>query len=245
MIVLRSALFALWFFFGTFLVVFLGMPVLRRGEMRVVRYAGFWARVMLLGLHRICGVTWTASGLEHLPQEGPALIASMHQSAFDTIIWARLAPRFAYVFKRELKTIPIFGRYMIESGMIEVDRAGGGTAMRNLLRATDRAVAGNRQIVIFPQGTRAAPDAPIELLPGVAAMAARSGLPVIPVVTDSGRLWGRASFLKRPGVIRVVILPPLPAGLSRGELMERLAAIYADAPAHLASAVDNPVRTPS
>jgi len=53
--------------------------------------------------------------------------------------------------------------------------------------------------VIFPEGTRSAYGQVGNLQPGIAAMAARSRLPVVPVVTDSGRLWGRRAFRKRPG----------------------------------------------
>ena len=245
MILLRSALFALWFYGGTFAITFGGLPVLRLGEARVLAYSRFWAGAMLGGLRRICGVRWQVSGREHLPAEGAALIASMHQSAFDTLIWIMLLPRYTYVFKRELSRVPIFGRYLAASGMISVDRNAGGAAMRGLLRAVDRAQADDRQIVIFPEGTRVPPGQYAELLPGVAAIATRTGLPIIPVLTDSGLSWGRRAFRKHPGVIRVAIQPPLPAGLPRGELMVRLTAVFADAAARLAPSVDNSVSAPT
>jgi 1-acyl-sn-glycerol-3-phosphate acyltransferase len=244
MMLLRSALFAVWFYGGTFVTTFLGLPVLRLGRPRVARYARFWARLMLAGYRHICRVRWEVTGVEHLPAEGPALIASMHQSAFDTLIWIALLPRFTYVFKRELSRIPIFGGYLIASGMIPVDRAAGGTALRALLRETDRAVAGSRQIVIFPEGTRVPPGQRVALLPGVAAMAARSGLPVIPVLTDSGLLWGRNAFRKQPGVIRVAVQPPLPPGLPREEVMARLEALFAQASTILAATPCPPSPSP-
>jgi 1-acyl-sn-glycerol-3-phosphate acyltransferase len=229
MIVLRSALFAVWFYVGTFLVTFLGLPVLRLGQPRVLAYAQWWGRLMLAGLRRICRIEWEVTGLEHVPMDAPALLASMHQSAFDTLIWIALAPRFTYVFKKELSGIPIFGGYLLASGMIAVDRKAGGAAMRALLRDTDRAMADRRQIVIFPEGTRVAPGRRVDLQPGVAAIAARARLPVIPVVTNSGLFWGRNAFLKRPGTIRVAVQPPLPTGLPRDELMLRLAEVFAKA----------------
>jgi len=79
-----------------------------------------------------------------------------------------------------------------------------------------------RQIVIFPEGTRAGIGAMLPLQPGVAALAARTRLPVIPVLTDSGRCWGRRAFQKRPGTIHVRILRPLPADLKRDQLMRCL-----------------------
>ncbi len=55
-------------------------------------YARLWARLVLDGLRVLCGITWQVSGLAAPAVERPALIASMHQSAFDTLVWEVLAP---------------------------------------------------------------------------------------------------------------------------------------------------------
>lgn len=235
---LRSALFSVWFFGLTLVLCIASPPVLLLGQWRIVAYARTWARLALAGLRVTCGISWDVSGLEHLPLEGPALIASQHQSAFDTMVWAVLAPRFSYVLKQELTRIPLFGALLRRSGMIAIDRRAGPAALRALLRAADRARAERRQVVIFPEGTRVAPGEQVPLHPGVAALAVRMRLPVIPVVTNSGEHWGRRAFRKRPGVIRVAVLPPLPAGLGRDELLARLAAIFAQG---LPQPVDNSV----
>ena len=244
MIVVRSALFNLWFYGLTIVMGFGGLVCHLLGWRSAVAYARIWARLLLGGLRVICGVSWTLTGTEHLPPTGPALLASMHQSAFDTIIWVLLAPEFSYVLKVELTRVPLFGSLLNRAGMIPVDRRAGMAAMRGLLRESDRAKAEGRQIIIFPEGTRAPPGEHLPLQPGVAAIATRTELPVIPVVTDSGLHWGRRAFRKYPGVIHIAVQPPLPAGLPRAEILGRLEAIFADAPARLASAVDNSVGEP-
>ena len=110
------------------------------------------------------------------------------------------------------------------TGMIAVDRSGGANALRGLVREGERAMREGRQIVIFPEGTRAEPGAMLPLQPGVAALAARTRLPVIPVVTDSGHCWGRRAFHKRPGTIHIRVLEPIPPELRRDQLMQRLEA---------------------
>ena len=119
----------------------------------------------------ICGVHLQSSGLEHLGS-GAALIASRHQSAFDTFVWLALVPRCSYVLKRELLRVPLLGPLLPLAGMIAVDRSGGAGALRGLMRDGDRAVREGRQIVIFPEGTRAEPGAILPLQPGIAALAA-------------------------------------------------------------------------
>jgi 1-acyl-sn-glycerol-3-phosphate acyltransferase len=150
------------------------------------------------------------------------VVAAKHQSAFDTVIWLGLLPDTAYVLKKELLAIPLYGWHLRKSGMIPVDRAGGGPALRGMLRQAQAALAEGRQVVIFPEGTRTAPGVRVPYQPGVVAIASASGAPVFPVATDSGRVWGRRAFIKRPGVIRISVLPPLPPRLPRAALLAAL-----------------------
>lgn len=246
MILLRSLAFNLWLY-GATLVLSLRYGLAGPDAASSRRAGQAWARAVLGGLRVICRIDFVVTGAEHLPRGGAALIAPMHQSAFDTAVWVQLVPEFVYVLKKELTWIPLFGRMLGLAGMIAVDRRAGAAAIRGLMRGADAAVAAGRQIVIFPEGTRVAPGVRVKLQPGVAALAARTGLPVIPVVTDSGHFWGRRAFLKRPGTIRVAVLPPLPAGLGREDLMRRLDETFAAGYAALRgnSLVDNSVGTPA
>lgn len=195
---------------------------------------------MLWLLRVICGVHWRLTGAEHLPHGGPALIAAQHQSAFDTVVWHALLPRAAYVMKIELLRIPVWGTMARRIGSIGVDRAGGASALRDLVRGARVAAEEGRQIVIFPEGTRAEAGERLAWQPGVAALAAATRLPLIPVATDSGRFWGRRAFRKQPGIITVAVLPPLPADLPRAELLRRAEAAVAAA---LPTPVDKTVET--
>jgi 1-acyl-sn-glycerol-3-phosphate acyltransferase len=244
MTLLRSLLFNLWFFGLTAVMALAALPLRAFAPQRAIPYARTWIRLVLGGLRLLCDITYEVRGLEHLPPDGPALIASQHQSAFDTLVWALLAPRFAYVLKRELTRIPLFGPMLLLTGMVPVDRDAGAGAVRALLREADRALGERRQIIIFPEGTRVAPGTHAVLHPGVAALAARTKLPVIPVVTDSGRRWGRRTFHKRPGVIHIVLLPPIEPGLRREALMQRLEAAFAGGAAVLGDPVDKSVGGP-
>lgn len=235
MIWLRSAAFNLAFFTLTAGTALLCLPMLLRVEWtRLVLHA--WARAVV-GLLPIAGIRLRVTGLEHLPAGG-CVLASRHESAFDTVVWFALLPRGTYVLKRELLRIPLYGWYALRSGMIPVDRQGGGAALRQMVRAASAAARRDQQIVIFPEGTRAAPGERPPLQPGIVGLAAAAGVPILPVATDSGRVWGRRAFLKRPGVIQISIKPALPPGLSRVGLLRALAEAIQPAPG---GAVDKPV----
>jgi 1-acyl-sn-glycerol-3-phosphate acyltransferase len=222
MIWLRSLLFNIWFFAVTLAMGLLGAPVRWFARRHALWVAQSWAGLVLAGAAALCGIRVVVLGREHLPTQGAALIASQHQSAFDTLIWLRLVPRAAYVFKAELARVPLFGSLLVPAGQIPVDRGASFSAVRSLLRGADRAKADSRQIVIFPEGTRVAPGVEAELRPGIAALAARTGLPVIPVATDSGLLWRRRAFCKTPGSIHIMVGPPIPAGLPQAALIATL-----------------------
>lgn len=227
MIFLRSLAFNAAFFIVTAAVGLLAMPLLLAPPAAIRAVMRFWARLVIALLRGLCGVRLELRGMERIPP-GAAVIAAKHQSAFDTVVWFTLLPDAAYVLKKELLAIPFYGWHARKAGMIPVDRAGGGAALRTMLRAAAAALAEGRQVVIFPEGTRTAPGSRVPYQPGVVAIAGAdpgSGkVPVVPVATDSGRVWGRRAFLKRPGVIRISVLEPLPPGLPRARLLPALEA---------------------
>lgn len=221
MTLLRSALYSVWFFAVSFTMVMAGQIVPLLPQRLMKPYARLWSRMVLAGLP-ICGVRVLVTGRENLPPGGAMLIASMHQSAFDTLLWWRIVPDCRYVVKAELMKIPFFGRLARLSGQIAVDRAGGAATMRGLLRDGGRALAEGSQLVIFPEGTRGDPGAPGDYKPGIAGLYRELELPVYPMATNAGVHWSRKGFTLTPGVIVFEYLEPIPPGLKRGEFMRTL-----------------------
>jgi 1-acyl-sn-glycerol-3-phosphate acyltransferase len=128
----------------------------------------------------------------------------------------------AYVFKRELMWIPVFGWYAWKSDMIPIDRAARGGALAGMIARAKAEFARGRQIIIFPEGTRTAPGAPPDYRAGVALLYAQAGVPCLPVALNSGRFWPRRKFLRHPGTIVLEALDVIPPGLPREEFATRL-----------------------
>lgn len=192
---------------------------------RLLPFGRSWVRLALHALRLLCGVDLAITGLENIPP-GAVILAAQHQSAFDTLIWFSLLDKPSYVMKQELTRMPIIGPLLIPSGQLALDRHGGAPALRRLTVQVREAAAAGRQIIIFPEGTRVAPGNQVALLPGVVSIARSSGLPVVPVATDSGRCWGRDSIRKRPGTIHIKVYPPLPSGLDRAGMLTALTDIF-------------------
>ena len=185
-------------------------------------------------LRLICNVRLEVRGLEKLPK-GAALIASKHQSAWDTFGLIPLLHDPAMIMKAELFRLPFYGWFSRKFGMIGVKREAGGAALRAMLReARDRAASG-RHIVIFPEGTRQAPGSPPDYKPGVLLLYEALGLPCYPVALNTGVFWPRRTLRRNPGVMIVEFLDPIPPGLPRKEFLLRLQAATEEAVERLVS----------
>jgi 1-acyl-sn-glycerol-3-phosphate acyltransferase len=143
------------------------------------------------------------------------LVASKHQSLWETFALLPLFNDPAVILKRELTFIPLFGWFALKFKMIPVDRSAGSKALRQMLDKAEEAKAIGREIIVFPEGTRQAPDAAPAYQAGTAALYRKLDLPCIPVALNSGLFWPRRKFQRLPGTIVVEILPAIPPGLDR------------------------------
>jgi 1-acyl-sn-glycerol-3-phosphate acyltransferase len=219
MTALRSLLFLAIFYSGSVLFVAAGIAALPFGRGAVRAVANSWARFHRSCARMILGIQTRVEG--RVPQ-GAVLIAAKHESMFETIEMAVLLANPATVMKRELLRIPIWGWLAQRYGMIPVDREGGAAALRTMLRAAGDAAASDRQIVIFPEGTRVPHGEAPPLQPGFAGLYRALNLPIVPVALDSGRFWGRRLLGKKSGTVTFRFGEPIPPGLPRREAEARV-----------------------
>jgi 1-acyl-sn-glycerol-3-phosphate acyltransferase len=218
---LRSLAFNICFTGWAMLSAILFCPLFFLSSRTSLKVGAPWGKVSLFLARIICGVRYEVRGAQHIPTQ-PVIYASKHQSAWDTIIFLILLPYPAYVLKRELLRIPLWGWYLWRMQMIAIDRAAGGAGLKDMLRQAKARVAEGRSVVIFPEGTRGAVGAQAHYHPGILALYSQLKVPVVPVALNSGCFWGRNAFTKRPGTIIIEFLPPLPPSLPKDEFMSRL-----------------------
>ncbi|MEQ8665538.1 MAG: lysophospholipid acyltransferase family protein [Rhodospirillales bacterium] len=181
-----------------------------------------WAHLLRWLSRWVVGLDVRVRGFDKVP-EGPVVIASKHQSAWDTAVFLLFWPRACYVMKKELWSIPFWGWYARHCQTVPVDRSGGASALRKMLSVVQQRLAEGRQIIVFPEGTRVAPGDDRKYHPGIAAIYQAADVPVVPVALNSGLFWGRRSLgFKHSGAITVEFRDPIPPGLDRKAFMERL-----------------------
>jgi len=200
-------------------VVAVFLPQLPRNS-----WLAYWSRSIIWWLKVTCGVSYEVIGRENIPAEN-GVILSKHQSAWETFALQGIFPPQTWVLKRILMWIPVFGWGLALAGSIAIDRGAGTQALKQVIdKGTDRLKKG-LWVVIFPEGTRAAPGIPGKYNPGGAMLAVRSGYSVVPVAHNAGSHWPRSGWPIRPGVVTMVIGPPMsPEGLKPGELNQQVAA---------------------
>ena len=219
MVYLRSLIFNILFYGTTVVMAILVLPALLLPAPVICAAARLWGWVTVQAL-RVAGGTHRLSG--DLQASSQVIYAAKHQSAWETVVLALLLHTPVFVLKRELLRLPLLGWYFSKAGCIAVDRSAGMRALRKLRDDAVAAASGGRSILIFPQGTRVAPGVEHRYEIGVFALYEATGLPVVPVALNSGHVWGRNSWLKRPGRIDGEFLAPIEPGLSRRDFMARL-----------------------
>jgi len=219
MVYLRSLLFNILFYGLTALLAICLLPCLLLPALVTRNVARLWGWVTVVSL-RVAGGRHRIGGATALDRQG--IYAAKHQSAWETTVLSYLLRCPVPVIKQELLRLPLLGFYFRKAGCIAVDRSAGMKALRQLRDDAARTAADGSSMLIFPQGTRVAPGAAHKYEIGVFAVYEATGLPVVPVALNSGHVWGRNSWLKRPGIIDVDFLPDIPPGLDRKTFMAAL-----------------------
>lgn len=224
MLYIRSAVFTAVLLLWTLLICVLGTLFLPFKRDWAQKYAYYWSAFLFYAARYIAGIKLEIKGMENLPKEGGYIVASKHQSAYETIIMHHILPLTTFIFKIEMAKVPFLGWLMVKTGCIPVDRKGGTRAMRDMfVKAKERLEAG-RIIIIFPEGTRSLPNVKTTYNPGVALLYEKCEVPVVPMAINSGYLWPKNSFLKYAGTITLEFLPPIQQGLGKREFMAKLEA---------------------
>jgi 1-acyl-sn-glycerol-3-phosphate acyltransferase len=218
---LRSLLFNVLFYAVLVFWAIVAVPTFLMPPRAMLTIAGWWANSTLFLMRVICNIKVEFRGVEKIPK-GPLVIASKHQSFWETFTLLRFFDRPIFILKRQLIYIPVFGQFLTKTGMIAIDRSAGVKALLDMTRRARDAVRSGCQLVIFPEGTRRAPGARPDYKTGFAQIYSTCGVQCLPVALNSGLFWPRRTFMRYPGTLVVEFLDPLPPGLPKDEYITRV-----------------------
>lgn len=222
MIYIRSALANIFVYgcllFGCVVSSLMGL-ISRKSTIYFWNY--FMIPVTMFFLRLFAGLKIEIRGKEFMKQEG-VIYASKHESALETYCMSMFIKKAVFILKKELTYIPFFGWAQHFYGMIPVNRAAGGSAMKGMMKEAKDRMSKGRPIIIFPEGTRCKPGTTKGYKPGLLFIAEQLDAPVIPVALNTGLFWAKNSFLRYPGTAVIEFMEPMNAGTDKKAFMAEL-----------------------
>ncbi len=233
--VFRSLVFNVAFYLNTLLQILFYLPVMVLPRRYVWIPVRSWAAANHWLLKVICGIEHEIIGFEKVPPGG-IIVASKHQSAWETFTIAAMMPDPTFVLKRELQWLPLFGWYTMKARLIPVNRGARQVALEQMTEVARQRMKENRQIIIYPEGTRRPVDAEPAYKFGVAHLYNELNVPCVPVALNSGLYWPRRSLRFMPGKVRMEFLDPIQPGMEKTAFLKHLETEIETATARLVAA---------
>ena len=220
---IRNFLFLIFFYLGIIIIsivflpsLFLPKKIVSLGGKLMGQWTGMCLRLFL-------STKIIVKGKENLITKEKFFIASSHQSMFETFFLQTIFKSPIFILKKELLKIPVFGWYLIKIGSISIDR--GKTTKENLdffSKISKSINETNRPLIIFPQGTRLAPDDRSQFKKGVSRIYDELKVKCQPVAINSGNVWPKKDSLRPNLTLTISILKPIEAGMSKETFLEIL-----------------------
>jgi 1-acyl-sn-glycerol-3-phosphate acyltransferase len=161
-------------------------------------------------LKHLCNLKLAIVGEENIPDH-PVVFMAKHQSAWETLCMQHiLPPNSSWIIKRSLIYVPVFGLAALAADPIAINRSTRKKALESVINQGKEKIANNRNIIVFPEGTRTAYGANTKYKLGGAKLAIATGVPVVPIAHNAGKYWKRHGLTKYPGTITLSIGKPIP-----------------------------------
>jgi 1-acyl-sn-glycerol-3-phosphate acyltransferase len=175
---------------------------------RLYWWCAAWLRNAINSGTFILGIENRITGMENLPlgEKDPVILLVKHQSTWETFLMPAIMPHpLAYVFKKELLSVPFFGWAMGRMDMIHIDRSQRAQAFTKVVTQGKRLMEQGVWVIMFPEGTRIPRGQKGVYKTGGTRLAIEAGVPVVPIAVTSAKCWPTKAFVKMPGIVDISI----------------------------------------
>ena len=208
MIKFRSILFYLGQGLSTIPFLFISMLSILLPARRRSKIIAGWAMFVTWWLKITCDLKHDIKGLSNIPKQ-PCVFACAHQSTWETIATQTFLPPLAWVLKKELLKIPVFGWGLWATGPIAIDRSERKRALDQVIEQGIEKINEGRYVLIFPEGTRTPYGEKGRYKKGAAKLAKEANVPIIPVAHNAGKYWSNTTPWIKPGTVTCIFGPEI------------------------------------
>ena len=222
MLFLRSLLYFIGSIISLIVITLCGLFLVILPYSYRQRFLSNWAIFCIWWLKISLNITTDVKGSENI-NSSPSVIISNHQSTWETLAFQTIFPAHTWVLKQELLWLPVFGWSLALLKPIVINRGDKLNAIKKVIKQGSERLSQGISVVVFPEGTRQTYKHLGDYQNGAAAIAKKSGYDIIPVYHNAGKFWPKGSFIKKPGVITVVIGKPISSSfLTSSELTKEV-----------------------
>jgi 1-acyl-sn-glycerol-3-phosphate acyltransferase len=222
MLFLRSLLYFIGSIISLIVITLCGLFLIILPYSYRQRFLSNWAIFCIWWLKISLNITTDVKGSENI-NSSPSVIISNHQSTWETLAFQTIFPAHTWVLKQELLWLPVFGWSLALLKPIVINRGDKLNAIKKVIKQGSERLSQGISVVVFPEGTRQTYKHLGDYQNGAAAIAKKSGHDIIPVYHNAGKFWPKGSFIKKPGVITVVIGKPISSSfLTSSELTKEV-----------------------
>jgi len=222
MLLLRSLLYFVGSIISLVLITLCGLLFVFSGYSTRQKFFSQWAIFCIWWLKITLNISMVVIGQQNI-QNSPCVIISNHQSTWESLAFQTIFPAHTWVLKKELLWLPIFGWSLALLKPIIINRGDKLKAIKKVIKQGADRLDKGISIVIFPEGTRQPYKHIGEYQNGGSAISKKSGYEIVPVYHNAGNLWPKGGFIKKPGVITVVIGEAISdSSLTSSELTEKI-----------------------
>ena len=220
---IRNYLFSLFFFMGIVFISLIFLPAIFLPKKVVLfggKIMGHWTSFCL---QFFLSTKIIIKGKENIIKNKKFFIAASHQSMFETFFLQTIFNSPVFILKKELLTIPIFGWYLKKIGSISIKRNKISKENLNFFDDISKQLhSSDRPLIIFPQGTRLAPEDRGPFKKGSSRIYEELKISCQPVAINSGNTWPKKGSKKINTVLTISILKPIEPGLKKEIFLKEL-----------------------
>ena len=189
------------------IIAFISTTILMFNSLKIRhKVAIYWTKLFNLCAKKICGLSFEVIGKENIP-DYPVIIASNHQSIWETLCFSSIFPPHVWILKDTLLKIPVFGWALKSCGPIPINRKNKTTSIKTVLEFGKIRMEERLSILSFPEGTRLNPKERKKYKYGTAQLAVLLNKSIIPVAHNAGLFFPKNNLCLFPGKITVKICP--------------------------------------